>query len=211
MKRIFVLFALLAASGSQAAVKADPAKAQPIVQQVCASCHGADGNSMVPANPRLAGQPEAYIYKQLMDFKSGARVNPTMNGFAAGLSEADMRNLAAYFSGQTPKDGKATDVKLAEQGKKLYHGGRQSTGLPACMACHSPTGAGIPAQFPRLAGQHAAYVAAQLKAYRAGERKNDEPYKGAMRAIASKLSDDDIKALAEYIAGLKSAIKPASK
>lgn len=208
MKRIFVLCALLAASASQAAtqavVKGDPAKAQPIVEQVCAQCHAVDGNSAVAANPRLAAQPEAYLYKQLHDFKTGKRKNPVMNGFAAPLSEADMRNLAAWYAGQAAKPGKATDAKLAEAGGKLYRGGNKSTGMPACMACHSPSGAGIPAQFPRLAGQHAAYVAAQLKAYRSGERGADGDVNAAMmRAVAAKLSDADIDALAQYVSGLK--------
>lgn len=201
MKRIFVLFALLAATGIQAAEKVDPAKAQPIVQQVCAACHGVDGNSLIAANPRLAAQHEAYIYKQLLEFKKGTRQNPVMMGMAAPLSDADMRNLSAYYAAQKPKPGLATDAKLAEAGAKLYRGGNKKTGLPACMACHSPNGAGIPAQYPRLAGQHAAYIEAQLKAYRSGERNNDT--NSMMRGIAAKLSDDDIKALAHYVSGLK--------
>lgn len=201
MKRIFVLFALLAATGVQAAEKVDPAQAKPIVQQVCAACHGADGNSLIAANPRLAAQQEAYIYKQLQEFKKGSRKNPVMMGMAAPLSDADMRNLAAYYASQTPKPGLATDAKLAEAGAKLYRGGNKATGVPACMACHAPNGAGIPVQFPRLAGQHAAYVEAQLKAYRSGERANDT--NAMMRGVAAKLSDDDIKALAQYVSGLK--------
>lgn len=204
MKRIFVLFALLAATGSQAAGKVDPAKAQPIVQQVCAACHATDGNSAVAANPRLAAQPEPYLYKQLQDFKSGKRKNPVMNGVAAALSDDDMRNLAAWYAGQTAKPGQATDAKLAEAGGKLYRGGNKTNHLPACMACHSPSGAGIPAQYPRVAGQHAAYIEAQLKAYRSGERGAAGDANAAiMRTVAARLSDDDIKALAQYVSGLK--------
>lgn len=201
MKRIVMMFALLAASGVHAAGKADPAKAQPIVQQVCAACHAADGNSLVAANPRLAGQPAPYIYKQLIEFKKGTRVNAVMAGMVATLSDADMQNLAAYYSAQVPKPGQATDIKLVEAGGKLYRGGNKLTNTPACMACHGPNGAGIPAQYPRLAGQHAAYIETQLKAYRAGERANDT--NGMMRAVASRLTDNEIKALAQYVSGLK--------
>lgn len=201
MKRMVMMFALLAASGVHAAGKADPAKAQPIVQQVCAACHAADGNSLVAANPRLAGQPAPYIYKQLIEFKKGTRVNAVMAGMVAALSDADMQNLAAYYSAQVPKPGQATDIKLVEAGGKLYRGGNKLTNTPACMACHGPNGAGIPAQYPRLAGQHAAYIETQLKAYRAGERANDT--NGMMRAVASRLTDNEIKALAQYVSGLK--------
>lgn len=201
MKRIVMMFALLAASGVHAAEKVDPAKAQPIVQQVCAACHAADGNSLVAANPRLAAQHEAYIYKQLSEFKKGTRVNPTMAGMVAALSDADMHNLAAYFATQKAKPGQATDMKLVDAGGKLYRGGNKLTNTPACMACHGPNGAGIPAQYPRLAGQHAAYIETQLKAYRAGERANDT--NGMMRAVASRLTDAEIKALAQYVSGLK--------
>jgi cytochrome c553 len=201
MKRIVMMFALLAASGVHAAGKADPAKAQPIVQQVCAACHAADGNSLVAANPRLAGQPAPYIYKQLIEFKKGTRVNAVMAGMVAALSDADMQNLAAYYSAQAPKPAQATDIKLVETGGKLYRGGSKLTNTPACMACHGPNGAGIPAQYPRLAGQHAAYIETQLKAYRAGERANDT--NGMMRAVASRLTDNEIKALAQYVSGLK--------
>lgn len=184
----------------------DPAKAQQIVTQVCAACHGADGNSAIPVNPNLAGQHPEYLLKQLMNFKSqngkpAERVNPVMGGMAAPLSAEDMGNLAAYFAGQKPKPGAARDPELAKLGQSIYRGGIMAKGVAACAACHSPNGAGIPSQFPRLAGQHAEYVAAQLKAFRAGERANDPG--SMMRMIAAKFSDKEIAAVAEYIAGLR--------
>lgn len=206
MKRIFVMIGLLAVTGAQAAeaVKVDPVKAaQPLVQQVCAACHAVDGNSTVAANPRLAAQPAAYLYKQLQDFKSGARPSPIMAPVAATLSDNDMRNLAAYYSVQAAKPGVATDAKLVEAGRKLYRGGNKATGLPACMACHGPNGAGVPAQYPRLGGQHAAYVEAQLQAFRKGARNKPDNNTDVMEAVAAKLSDADIKALAQYVSGLK--------
>lgn len=200
MKLIVMMFALLAATGVQAAEKVDPAKAKPIAQQVCAGCHAVDGNSVIPANPRLSAQHAAYLYKQLSEFKKGTRVNPIMAGMVAGLSDADMQNLAAYYAGQASKPAHATDMKLVEEGRKIYRGGNKATNTAACMACHGPSGAGIPAQYPRLAGQSVAYVEAQLKAYRSGERANDT--NGMMRAVASRLTDAEIKALAQYVSGL---------
>jgi len=178
----------------------DPAKAQSIAGQVCAACHGVDGNSLLPANPSLAGQHADYLYKQLVEFKSGARVNPIMAGMVANLSQDDMRILAAYFASQTPRQLGAKDKDTVERGRKLYRGGDASNAMAACAGCHSPDGAGIPAQFPRLANQHPDYVIAQLKAFRAGERANDPNQ--MMRSTAAKLSDKDIAALAEYVAGL---------
>lgn len=184
----------------------DPAKAQQIVTQVCAACHGADGNSAIPVNPTLAGQHPEYLLKQLMNFKSqggkpAERVNAVMGGMAAPLSAEDMGNLAAYFAGQKPKPRAARDPELAKLGQSIYRGGIVAKGVAACAACHSPNGAGIPSQFPRLAGQHAEYVAAQLKTFRSGERANDP--NSMMRMIAAKLSDKEIAAVAEYIAGLR--------
>lgn len=214
MKRIptaLVLAFCFAASGpvwaqtAPAAVKADPAKAQQIVTQVCAACHGADGNSVAPANPKLAAQNAEYLTKQLRDFKpvngQPARKSPVMNGLAAPLSEEDMRNLGAYFSQQAAKPGLARGKELIAIGEKLYRGGNAASGVPACMACHAPNGAGIPIQFPRLAGQHADYTLAQLKLFRSGERANDGGK--MMRVIAGKMSDQEMRAVAEYIAGLR--------
>jgi cytochrome c553 len=178
----------------------DSAKAQGIANQVCAACHGFDGNSPLPSNPSIAGQHADYLLKQLSEFKSGVRNNPIMTPMAATLSVDDMRDLASYYSSLPPKQMAAKDAALVEQGRKLYRGGNASNGIAACAGCHSPNGAGIPAQFPRLASQHADYVAAQLKAFRAGDRVNDANQ--MMRMTAMKLTDKDISALAEYISGL---------
>ena len=178
----------------------DPAKAQRIVNQVCAACHGIDGNSPLSLNPSLAGQHPEYLLKQLAEFKSGTRSNPVMAGMVANLSPDDMRNLAAYYSSQIPRQMGAKDKDLVAQGRKLYRGGNPSNSVAACAGCHSPNGSGIPAQYPRLASQHADYVAAQLKAFRAGDRANDPNQ--MMRATAVKLTDKEIAALAEYISGL---------
>jgi cytochrome c553 len=186
--------------------KGDPAKAQPIVTQVCAACHGADGNSPIPANPALAAQHPEYVFKQLNNFKPrngkpAERVNPVMSSMVANLSGDDMANLAAYFAGQKARPVGASDPELVAQGSQIYRGGILSKSVAACSACHSPDGAGMPAQFPRLAGQHAEYVEAQLKAFRSGERANDP--NRMMRAVAARLSDGEIKAVAEYISGLR--------
>jgi cytochrome c553 len=192
-------------SYAQSVVKGDPAKAQQAVTQVCSACHGIDGNSVLPANPRLAGQHPEYILKQLRNFKSqggkpAERGNPVMAGMVANLSADDMSNLAVYFAGQIPKQRAARDPELVKLGQAIYRGGILSKSVAACASCHSPNGAGMPAQFPRLAGQHAEYTAAQLKVFRSGERANDP--NRMMRGVAAKLSDKEISAVAEYIAGL---------
>jgi len=191
---------------AQATVKGDAAKAQQIVTQVCASCHGKDGNSTSPVNPVLAGQLPEYIRKQLVNFKAqgdkpAERINPVMNGMVASLSESDMANLAVYFAGQTRNPRAAHDPELVKLGQSIYRGGILAKGVAACASCHLPNGAGVPALFPRLSGQYPEYTAAQLKAFRAGDRTND-PNK-MMRLTAAKLSDREISALAEYIAGLR--------
>ena len=183
------------------APKADPAKAQPIATSVCIACHGVDGNSPLPANPNLAGQHPEYLYKQLLNFKSGERKNAVMSGMVATLSQDDMRNLAAYYSSQKPRQGAAKDPKLVTAGQKLYRGGDAGSGVPACAGCHSPDGTGIPAQYPRLKGQGVDYTLAQLKAFRAGERANDSAM--MMRTIAARMTDQQMDAVAEYVSGLK--------
>ncbi|HTS55759.1 MAG TPA: c-type cytochrome [Burkholderiales bacterium] len=199
---IFLLF-LAAASPALAQFggRGDAAKAQSTVTAVCAACHGVDGNSQVPTNPSLAGQHFSYIYKQLTDYKAGRRKNPIMNGIVANLSDEDMRDLAAYFSTQKPKPGAAKDRALVLAGQRLYRGGLSDTGVPACSACHSPDGAGIPAQYPRLAGQHLDYTLAQLQSFRSGARDNDP--NAMMRTIAGRLTDKDMAALASYVSGLR--------
>jgi len=166
----------------------------------CAACHGADGNSMNPAWPKLAGQGAPYIYSQLAMFKDGTRQNALMAGQAAGLSDQDMHDLAAYYASLTGSPS-AADPELVEQGESIYRGGIADKEVAACMACHSPSGAGNPtAQFPKLSGQHAAYTAAQLKAYRSMER--NYPAAQIMVKVAERMTDAEIQAVAEYMAGL---------
>jgi cytochrome c553 len=209
MKRIVALAAALAAVAALAAeppFKGDAAKAQATVNQVCAACHAADGNSQIAVNPKLAGQIPEYLHKQLTNFKAAAgkkaeRENPVMAGMVASLSPEDMRNLATYYAGQVAKPGAAKSKDLVALGQKIYRGGIASKGVAACAACHGPSGAGMPAQYPRLSGQHAEYVEAQLKAFRSGERANDPG--SMMRAVAEKLSDREIQGVSDYIAGLR--------
>jgi cytochrome c553 len=184
-----------------AAAKGDATKAQKIVSDVCAACHNSDGNSGNPTYPSLAGQSPEYIAKQLHEFKTGARKNAIMAPNVTNLSDADMLNLAAYFSAQQPKLRQAKDAGLIADGQKIYKGGNAGSGVPACASCHGPSGAGIPAQFPRLAGQHAKYVQSQLKNFRSGDRANDGGK--MMQVIARKLTDQEIKAVAEYVNGLR--------
>lgn len=209
-KRLLLIISVVATAPVALAVEApaaqpDLAKAKQTVTQVCAACHTADGNSIIPQNPKLAGQHAAYLYKQLRNFKSwggkpAERQNAVMNGMAAPLEDADMKALAAYFSQQKPKLGEARDRQNVELGQKIWRGGDVSKGLPACAGCHGPAGAGLPAQFPRLQAQNTEYTEAQLKAFRAGERANDT--NKMMRMIAARMSDVEIKAVADYIAGL---------
>lgn len=167
---------------------------------MCAACHGDDGNSVNPEWPKLAGQGEAYLVKQLSNFKTGARKNATMNGMAANLSDQDMADIAAFFASQKRKVG-TTDKDLLPVGQKLYRGGNSATGVSACLGCHGPDGAGNPAaKFPSLGGQHAAYVVTQLKSFKDGSRAND-PNK-MMRNITTNMTDAEIKAVADYVQGL---------
>lgn len=168
----------------------------------CAACHGVDGNSLNPEWPSLAGQHESYLVKQLQAFKGGKRVNVLMSGQAMPLSDQDMADLAAWFSSQKPTP-KAADPALVKSGERLYRGGDKAAGTPACLACHGPEGLGnITAAWPAIAGQHANYTAAQLAAYRSGERQTDGDAQ-LMRNVAQRLTDAEIKALASYIQGLQ--------
>jgi cytochrome c553 len=184
--------------------KPDLARGQAIATQVCAACHGADGNSASGAYPKLAGQHAAYLITQLKDFrpqpggKPAARGNPTMAGFASALSDQDIINVAAYFSSQTPKPGYARNAATVPLGQKIWRAGIADRGVPACAGCHGPTGQGIPVQYPRLSGQWAEYVAAQLVAFQDETRENSEP----MHEIAHRLSSDEIKAVSDFVAGL---------
>ena len=178
----------------------DATKGQQIADQVCAACHGTDGNSPLSVNPNLAGQHADYLYKQLKEYKSGARANAIMAGMVANLSDEDMRNLAAFYASKPTKQGAARDLELVTTGQQLYRAGIPAKGVAACSACHSPDGAGIPSQYPRVSGQHAEYTATQLRAFRAGARNND--VNAMMRMVAARLSEAEIEALAEYISGL---------
>ena len=179
--------------------KADPAKGATIAAATCVACHSSDGSRGIAANPILQGQHPDYLAKQLAEFKSGKRASAIMKPIASALSEADMKNVAAFYAGKQAKPGFAKNKDLATLGEKLYRGGAADRMIPACSGCHSPNGAGIPAQYPRLAGQHADYAEAQLVAFRSGARANNP----VMTGIAAKLSDREIKALADYIAGLR--------
>ncbi|MEW5888803.1 MAG: c-type cytochrome [Pseudomonadota bacterium] len=198
--------AALTAAALPATEKVDVAKGQQIATTVCAACHAPDGNSQIPANPKLAAQHPAYLYKQLKNFKAEGgkqpeRVSPVMNGMVAALSDEDMKNVAAYYASQAVKGDTAKNQETIMLGQKLYRAGDAAKGLPACAACHGPAGSGIPAQFPRVGGQFAEYTEAQLKAFRDGTRAND-PNK-MMRAVALKMTDAEIKAVADYMAGLR--------
>jgi len=202
---VLTLAALLAApplaqanAPAEAAAKPDPAKGQAISAQVCGACHTADGSRGSPANPILAGQHAEYLLKQLQEFKSGKRKNAIMNGMGSTLSDDDMKNVAAFYASKNAKPGFAKNKDTVKLGEKIYRAGIAEKAVPACAGCHSPDGAGIPAQFPRLGGQHADYAEAQLVAFRSGARANNAP----MSAIAAKLSDAEIKAVADYVAGL---------
>jgi cytochrome c553 len=198
-------FGAQAADTHKAAPKGDAARGQAIASTVCVACHGPDGNSPLAANPKLAGQHSEYLLKQMQNFKAvdgkqPERVSPIMNGMIAAYDEGQMRDLAAYFATQTQKGEAAKSRETIELGRKLYRGGDQSKGLPACAACHGPAGAGIPAQYPRIGGQFAEYTEVQLKSFREGTRASD-PNK-MMRMVAIKMTDAEIKAVADYIAGL---------
>ena len=179
--------------------KPDLAKGEASFGVVCAACHGADGNSGTPANPKLAQQHPEYLVKQLQEFKSDKRNNAIMKGFASSLSDQDMKNISYWLASKPAKAGAATDKTLVQLGERIYRGGIADRQVPACAGCHSPNGAGIPSQFPRVSGQHADYTAAQLTAFRDGVRKNNLQ----MSQVAAKMNNREIKAVSDYIAGLR--------
>ncbi|MCX7251871.1 MAG: c-type cytochrome [Burkholderiales bacterium] len=191
--------AALSLSAHAQAVKPDLGKGAASFGQVCAACHAADGNSVIGANPKLAGQHPEYLVKQLTEFKSGKRANAVMSGMAATLSDEDMRNIGFWLASQKPVPGAAKDKDLVALGERIYRGGIADRQIAACAGCHSPNGAGIPAQYPRLSGQHAEYTSTQLKSFRSGERKNS----AQMTGIAGYLTDKEITAVSDYIAGLR--------
>lgn len=195
-------FSMNAVAAEKAAVSATVAEkksAEQIVNTVCAACHTPDGNSVISLNPKLAGQHAAYLEKQLTEFKSGARANPVMTGMAAALSDGDIKNLAAYFSAKPLALAQAKTNGVGSLGEKIYRGGIAATGVPACAACHGANGMGLPKQFPSVRGQHADYVLAQLRSFRLGERANAP----MMMAIAAKMSDAEMAAVADYMQGLR--------
>lgn len=195
---LIAMLTLMAAASVNAAGNKEAGKAK---SATCAGCHAADGNSNIPANPKLAGQSEAYLLKQLMEFKSKKRDNAVMYGMVAALSDQDMEDLAAYFSSNAVKPG-AADETLVKTGEQIYRSGNASKGLPACMGCHGPNGKGIPsAKFPALSGQHADYIVSQLKSFSMGARANDAG--SMMRNVAGKMNPADMQAVASYIQGLQ--------
>ena len=193
------VFSVQANEAVAPSAKPDLAKGEATYGAVCAACHGADGNSAISANPKLAQQHPDYIVKQLQEFKSGKRANAIMMGMSAALSEQDMKNIAAWLETKADKKGFAKDKELVTLGERIYRGGIADRQIAACAGCHSPTGAGIPSQYPRLAGQHADYAVAQLTAFRDGVRKNNTQ----MTQVAAKLNDREIKAVSDYVAGLR--------
>ena len=201
----FLLSSLLLAAAAHAnepaaaPAKPDLAKGGTISSQVCAACHTADGSRGSPANPILQGQHAEYLAKQLTEFKSGKRKSAVMQGMAAPLSEEDIRNVAAFYAGKTAKPGFAKNKDTVALGEKIYRGGIAERNVPACAGCHGPTGSGVPAQYPRLGGQHGDYVEAQMVAFRSGARANS----AQMVAVAAKMNDKEIKAVSDYIAGLR--------
>ncbi len=197
----FVISNVLAA---EAVTKTPPAAAaisptEQTVQTVCAACHAANGNSVIAVNPKLAGQHPEYLYKQLANFKEGVRANAVMTAIAASLTAEEMQNLAQYFSTQTITLAKAKANGKGSLGEKIYRGGIAATQVPACASCHGANGAGLPKQFPRLAGQHADYTYQQLKIFRTGERANAP----MMTAISVKMTDAEMQAVSDYVQGLR--------
>ncbi len=194
-------FAAGEAPAKPAAVVAKPdlVKGAASYAAVCAACHGDNGNSGTPVNPKLAQQHPEYLVKQLQEFKAGKRQNAIMQGFSSALSEQDMKNIAYWATSQKATPGFAKDKELVALGERIYRGGLADRQIAACAGCHSPNGVGIPAQYPRLGGQHADYTAAQLTSFRDGVRKNSLQ----MSQVAAKLNDREIRALADYIAGLR--------
>ena len=195
----FTLALPVFANEPAAPAKVDLAKGQELSTTVCAACHTADGSRGSPANPILQGQHPEYLAKQLTEFKAGKRSNPIMQGMAAPLSPDDIKNVAAFYGSKQAKPGFAKHKDTVALGEKIYRGGIADKQVPACAGCHSPTGAGIPAQYPRIGGQHADYLDAQMKAFRDHKRTNSAP----MQAIAARMNNEEIAAVADYIAGLR--------
>lgn len=191
--------AALSFSAQAQSAKPDLVRGAALYGNVCVACHAADGNSMIPANPKLAQQHPEYLIKQLQEYKSGKRQNAIMQGFASALSDSDMRDISYWLASQKGKPGFATDKDLVKLGERIYRGGIADRQIASCAACHGPGGAGIPSQYPRLAGQHAEYTETQLRHFRDGTRANNLQ----MTGVAAKMTDREIKAVSDYIAGLR--------
>ena len=192
--------ALAFSFGAQAqTAKPDLVKGAALYGGICVACHAADGNSMIPANPKLAQQHPEYLVKQLQEYKSGKRENAIMKGFASALSDEDMTNISFWLASQKGTPGFASNKETVALGERIYRGGIPDRQIAACAACHSPNGAGLPIQYPRLSGQHAEYTATQLIHFRSGVRANN----AAMTGVAAKLNDREIQAVSDYIAGLR--------
>lgn len=199
--------AYAAEAPAAAATKVDPAKGATLYADgdnarglpACVSCHGAAGNSTIAANPKLAGQPQEYLYKQLVDFTHPQRTQPIMTTYAKMLTDEEKKNISAYLATQTAKSGAAKNRDTIDLGKKIYRGGIAEKSVPACASCHGPAGSGNPAKYPRIGGQHQDYTIAQLGAFKGHGRQNS----AEMTTIAQRMSDDEIKAVADYVAGLK--------
>ena len=200
MKKLLMMSMMVLTTSITSPVAAGDIASGKALSASCAACHGVDGNSPSNAFPKIAGQGKAYLIKQLQDFKSGVRKNAVMAPMVAALSEQDMVDLSAYFSSKSITPG-AAPKELVETGQTIYRAGNKESGLPACMACHGPTGLGVPAaKWPALSGQYATYIEAQLKLFATGERSNDP--NSMMRDIASKMTTDEIKAVSAYVAGI---------
>ena len=200
-------FSVAWANEEKAPAAADPAKGSTLYSNgdpsrgilACVACHGAAGNSTITQNPKLAGQHEAYIQKQLHNFKGPDRNNAIMTGIAKALGDDDVRNIAAFLEQQKPAPGSARNKNTVDLGKKIYRAGIAEKHVPACAGCHGPNGAGIPAQYARIAGQHQDYTIAQLTNFRTGTRANS----AQMTAVGKRMSDEEMQAVADYIAGLR--------
>jgi cytochrome c553 len=199
LSSLLLALASSASANTEAASKPDLVKGQATATAVCGACHTADGSRGAAANPILQGQHAEYLVKQLAEFKAGKRVNAVMTGMASMLSDADMKNVAAFYASKQAKPGFSKNKDSVALGEKIYRGGVADRQIPACAGCHSPNGAGIPAQYPRIASQHGDYLEAQLNSFRSGARGNS----AQMTAIAAKLNDKEIKAVADYTAGLR--------